>query len=141
MVQEYSLPESSPPPQREVKSVNVIRILAVVAILLIVGLAVSVGTWVNTYKALTASVQYEGDRFIIQNGDNFQWTDVRLLLNSDFKFNTSDILAQNGFSVLASQFAKDDGTKFDLNTASPTDLYVTTRVSELGWSSFFYKFQ
>ena len=98
------------------------------------------GTWVNTYKILTASVQYEGDRFVIQNGDDFQWTDVRLLLNSDYKFNTSDILAHNGFSVQASQFAKDDGTKFDPNTASPTDLYVTARVSELGGVPFFTNF-
>ena len=136
MVQENVL--TVPPPE---KTVNIIRILAIVAMLLIIGMAVSIGTWVNTYQNLKASVQYDGTRFVIQNEDSFPWSDVRLLLNSDYKFNTSDILPHNGFSVEASQFAKDDSTKFNPANSNPTDLYITTKISEYGWSSWFYKFQ
>jgi hypothetical protein len=135
MVQENSLTV-----QPEEKTLNLARILAILAILLIIGMAVSIGTWVNTYQSLTATVEYDGTVFIIHNGDSFQWSDVRLLLNSDFKFNTSDILPDNGFSVNASQFAKDDGTKFDPAGTAPTDLYITAKISKYGWSSWFYKF-
>jgi hypothetical protein len=135
MIQERCLPV------QPVETTNHIwRILAIVAIILIVGAAVSIGTWVNTYHNLRAAAQFDGNRFVIQNNDDFSWIETRLLLNTDYKFNTSTILPHSEFAVEPSQFVKDDGTKFDPASASPTDFYIVARISDSQWSSWFYKF-
>lgn len=133
--------ENCPTVQSIEETTHIWRILAIVAIALIIGAAVSIGTWVNTYHNLKAAVQFDGNRFVIQNNDDFSWIETRLLLNTDYKFNTSTILPHSEFAVEPSQFAKDDSTKFDPASASPTDLYIVARISEYQWSSWFYKFQ
>jgi hypothetical protein len=135
MVQENCL---SVQPAEE--TTHIWRILAIVAFILIVGAAVSIGTWVNTYHNLNAAVRFDGNRFVIQNNDNFSWLETRLLLNTDYKFNTSSILSHSEFALEPSQFAKDDGTKYDPASSSPVDFYIVARISDSQWSSWFYKF-
>ena len=122
------------------ETTHILRILAIAAIILIIGAAVSIGTWVNTYHNLKASVQFDGNRFVIHNNDDYPWIETRLLLNTDYKFNTSTILPHSEFAVGPSQFAKDDGTKYDAESSSPADFMIVARISEYQWSSWFYTF-
>ncbi len=132
--------ENCPAVQTVEETNHIWRILAVAAIIVIVGAAVSIGTWVHTYQNLNATARYEGNRILIQNNDDFAWNDVRLLLNTDYKFSTASMLPHSELAFEVSQFAKDDSTKFDPASMSPTDLYITTKISEYQWSSWFYKF-
>jgi hypothetical protein len=76
----------------------------------------------------------------VQNNDDFPWIETRLLLNTDYKFNTSTILPHSEFAVEPAQFAKDDNTKYDPASSNPADFYIVARISDLQWSSWFYKF-
>ncbi len=128
------------PPIQPVKAANRIwRILAIIALVLIVGLAASVGTWFHPYRNLKASIQYDGKQIVIQNNDDYAWLDPYAVLNTDYTFNTSGILPGNKFSINLTSFMKDK-TSFDPEANHPTDFYLYTRISKLEWSCWFYKF-
>jgi hypothetical protein len=116
------------------------RILAIIGIVLIMGLAVSSGTWVHTYKNLNASIQIEGNQIIIQNNDDYTWIDPIVMLNTDYTFNTSNILPHNKFAVNLNAFRKGNATDFFPDNGKPTDLYIYTKISQYQWSCWFYKF-
>ena len=135
MIQE-NMPEAQPVE----KTSRIWRILAIIGIVLIMGLAVSAGTWVHTYKNINASIQIEGDKIIIQNNDDYTWIDPTVLLNTDYSFNTSSILPHNKFTAYLDSFRKGNATDYFPSGDRPTDLYIYTRVSQYQWSCWFYKF-
>ena len=124
------------PPRRMIK---VCTVLGIIGIVLILGMAAGV-TISNHYQSLKASVKFDGAQFVFQNDDNFDWNDIRFLLNTDYKYNLPTAAAHSGFAIQAVEFAKDDGTKFDPNSMSPTDFIVTAKVPHAQWSSWFYRF-
>ena len=131
--------DNSPLIQPKEKTNRVWRILAIIAIVLIVGLAASIGTWFHPYRNLNASIQYVGDQIIVQNNDDYVWIDPYVVLNTDYTFNTSAINPGNKFSITLTSFMKDK-TSFDPKSNNPTDLYIYSKISKLGWSCWFYKF-
>ena len=109
------------------------------AFVIILGLAVSVGTWVHTYRNLNASIQLVGDEIIVQNNDDYAWLDPYVLLNTDYLFNTSTILPHQKFEAQLNGFMKNNTTPFP-STDHPTDIYIYSRISQYQWSCWFYKF-
>lgn len=133
MVQDSSLIQPSK------KKINLCAILGVLGIVLILAMAAGV-TISAHYQSLKVSVKFDGTQFVFQNDDPFDWNDVRFLLNTDYKYNLPTAVAHSGFAIQATDFAKDDGTKFDPNSMSPTDFIVTAKIPHAQWSSWFYKF-
>lgn len=78
---------------------------------------------------LNASVRFSGTQFIIQNKDSFDWTNVKLEVNSK-TFSSGYILksgrmtAGETYTVGALQFAKSDGEKFNPFTHKPLNFSI-----------------
>lgn len=71
-----------------------------------------------SYIDLNALVRFTGTQFVITNNNNFDWTNVKLeinsrLLKSGYKLNANVMIAGQAYTVGAMQFAKSDGTKFN----------------------------
>lgn len=133
--------ENMPPSPPVEKPNRIWRILGIISFVLIILVAISIGTWVHTYRNLSGSIQIKGDQMVIQNNDDYTWLDPYVVLNTDYTFNTSNILPHNSFSVSLTSFRKGSATDFFSADDRPTDLYIYARTSTYQWSSFFYKFQ
>jgi hypothetical protein len=67
---------------------------------------------------ISASIDFTGTEFTIDNSDNFDWKDVEVEINSGiifggFKLNVPVIRAHKKYSVGALEFVKSDGTRFN----------------------------
>jgi hypothetical protein len=67
------------------------------------------------------------------------WTDVRLLLNTDYKLTTPVLLPHTTYSPELSELKKDDGTVFNVSSA-PVDLYITAVTPQKQTISNIFKF-
>jgi hypothetical protein len=126
------------------KSCRTCRILAITALVLIIALAVSLGTLVKVDHDLAAGVRYEGTQFHITNNNDYPWTDVRLVLNaynSDYKLNVPAILPHSEFTAESNRFVNDGGTAYDSSYLYQTDFYINAVIPENQWGSWFYKFR
>ncbi|GEM_PF-1744075 len=92
------------------------------------------------YSRLSGNVKNEGDRIYLTNTSDYEWKDVRLLLNTDYKLNTPSLLPLAEYSPELSEFAKDDGTKFDPHVPL-VDLYITAVTPEKQTISNIFNFQ
>jgi len=120
---------------------NLVRIIAIMSLALIFIMAICIGTIVHPRNILDATVQFEGNQFRIFNNNDFQWTDVRLVLNSDYKMTVPIMQPHSEVVVLATQLVKDDGTAFNPATSYPSDFYIVARISGSQMGSWFYKFR
>ena len=78
---------------------------------------------------LNATVSFNGTQFVIANKDSFDWTNVKLEINSKtfssgYTLNTSVMKAGEVYTVGAMQFAKSDGEKFNPFTHKALNLSV-----------------
>ena len=78
----------------------------------------------SPYVALNASVRFTGAQFVIQNKDSFDWTNVKLEVNSAYLLETIRIAAGETYTVGAMQFAKSDGEKFNPFTHKPLNFSI-----------------
>jgi hypothetical protein len=67
---------------------------------------------------LDASVVFTGTQFVIGNNNNFDWTNVKIEINSGlirggYILRTNRIEANSVYTVGAAQFAKTDGERFN----------------------------
>ena len=67
---------------------------------------------------LNTSVNFTGEQFVIVNEDNFDWTDVKLEVNSGllkggYVLKTEKMVAGETYTVGALRFAKGDGTRLN----------------------------
>jgi len=79
---------------------------------------------------LNASVSFTGTQFIIQNNDSFNWTGVKLeinsgLIRSGYSLNVALIEAAQTYTVGALQFAKSDGTRFNPFSMKPQGIFIS----------------
>jgi hypothetical protein len=130
-------PMESPKPERRI---NLVRVLGIVSLVLIVGIAVAMGTFAKSPSSLHAAIQWDGNQFRVSTNDDFQWDDVNLALNSDFKLKVGIIVAHSEFVAPYSQFVKDDGTAFDASTMTPSLFYITAQIPNNQTGSWWYKF-
>lgn len=73
---------------------------------------------------LEASVRFDGSWFIVQNKDNFDWTNVTLEVNrglfaKGYVLKVTRIEAGYIYTLGASQFARGDGTHLNPSTTKP----------------------
>jgi len=79
---------------------------------------------------LNASVSFTGEQFIITNADDFDWTNVKLEINSvglksGYIYEPQiTMVAAEVYTVGALQFAKKDGTKFNPFTIKPLNFSI-----------------
>jgi len=71
-----------------------------------------------SYVHLRALIEFDGAQFKIANNDSFDWTSVKMEINSKFLssgfvLRTPRLNAHNIYTVGAMQFAKKDGQKFN----------------------------
>jgi len=125
-------------PQRE-KTSRLPLILGLVGLALILGMTAMVAFYPFHYEALNAEVKKEDGRFYITNNTDYEWKDVRLLLNSDYKLNQPVILAHSTYSPALTDFKKDDGTAFSISYWV-NDLYITAITPEKQTISNIFKF-
>jgi hypothetical protein len=92
------------------------------------------------YGRLVGEVRNADGHLYLKNNSDYEWKDVRMLLNTDYKFNTPSLLPHAEFSVPLLEFAKDDGTKFNPDTTL-VDLYITSVTPEKQTISNIFKFQ
>ena len=118
----------------------VLKALAVIGILLIIAKSIATMKLDTSYPILKTAISFDGTLYHIQNNDDFAWNNVRLTLNTDYKFSTPSIAPHSEVTVQYDQFAKDDGTLFQQAWA-PTDLYIVSQIPDNQWGSVIYKFQ
>jgi hypothetical protein len=80
--------------------------------------------------SLSASIRFTGTQFVIENGDDFDWTGVEFDLNggvfsSGYVLRADRIEAGQTYTVGALQFAKSDGTRFNPVTMKPVSFQIT----------------
>jgi len=73
---------------------------------------------------LQANVRFDGSQFIITNRDSFDWTSVKLEVNSGlltggYVLKAKQLEAGHTYTVGALQFAKSDGTRLNPFTTKP----------------------
>lgn len=120
--------------------VNIVRILAIAGLILILGMAIALGTLAKSPSSLNASIQLDGNQFRITNNDDFEWKEVNLVLNSDWKHKESIVAAHNELVVPFSQFVKDDGSTFSPSSMNPSGFYIFAQIPNNQTGSWFYKF-
>lgn len=78
---------------------------------------------------LNAGVTFSGTQFIIQNNDSFDWTNVKLEVNSKtfssgYILKSGRIAAGETYTVGAMQFANSDGEKFNPFSHKPLNFSI-----------------
>jgi hypothetical protein len=83
----------------------------------------------QTMISINPSVRFVGTQFIIVNKDSFDWTNVKLEVNSGlltggFVLKTRRMKSGETYTVGAMQFAKGDGTRLNPFTTKPQNLSI-----------------
>jgi len=78
---------------------------------------------------LSAYANFTGEKFVIVNNDSFDWTNVKLEVNSEtlksgYILNADKMVAGETYTVGAMQFAKKDGTKLNPFTVKPLNFSI-----------------
>ena len=78
---------------------------------------------------LHAAVSFSGAQFVISNNDDFDWTEVKLEVNSHgftsgYTLHATRIAALETYTVGAMQFANSDGERFNPFTHKPQTFSV-----------------
>jgi hypothetical protein len=134
MVQEPTV--ASPVPE---KISRLPLILGLAGLLVILIMTAMLAFYDFHYTALNGDVKAEGGRIYLTNNSDYEWKDVRLLLNTDYKLNTPELLPHTVFSPELSEFKKDDGTRFN-SSYTLVDLYITAVTPDKQTVSNIFKF-
>jgi transcription initiation factor TFIIIB Brf1 subunit/transcription initiation factor TFIIB len=67
----------------------------------------------STSKDLSAQVTWSSTQFKITNNDSFDWTNVRIRVNSKYTLTTNTMTAGETYTVGMAQFADDSGNRFN----------------------------
>lgn len=114
-------------------------LLGLVGLVLILGMTALLSFYPFHYAILNGDVRAEGTRIYLTNDSDYLWTDVRLLLNTDYKLNTPVLLPHTVYSPELSELKKDDGTIFNPDSTL-VDLYITAVTPEKQTISNIFKF-
>ena len=122
------------------KDINLVRILAITGLVIILGISIAMGTIAKSPSILNANIQLNGDQFRITNNNDFQWNEINMVLNSDYKIKVGVLVGHSELVVPIDQFVKDDGTKFDVKVMNPSSFYIFAQIVNNQTGSWFYKF-
>jgi len=73
---------------------------------------------------LKARVTFTGTQFVIQNNNQFDWSNVRMEVNKGYYYNASRMKSLTEYTVGAGQFAKRDGTRFNPFSMKPQNFFI-----------------
>jgi hypothetical protein len=109
------------------------RVALPVIIITLILVTVGVGVACDTESEAPGSVELtagatgienDGVTLTIDNGDSFDWTSVKLTLNSSYTFTISSIAAGSFGVVGLGGFAQEDGTRFNPHTMKVVKLEI-----------------
>ncbi len=75
---------------------------------------------------LKAQVDFTGTQFVITNNDSFDYNDVTISINGDYKLNVPKLSAYETYTVGMMQFADKKGNRFNLSQ-KPLSVYISSR--------------
>jgi len=99
-------------------------ILGLAGLILILGMTAMLAFYPFQYRSLDGEATVKNHVLYLKNNSDYQWQDVRLLLNTDYKNNTRELAPHEEYIVPLTDFKKDDGGGFK-NDYTLVDLYVT----------------
>jgi len=78
---------------------------------------------------LNASANFTGEQFVIVNNDSFDWTNIKLEVNSEtlksgYILNADKMISGETYTVGAMQFTKKDGTKLNPFIVKPLNFSI-----------------
>ena len=114
-------------------------LLGLLGLALILGMTAMLAFYPFHYTQLNGDVRSEDGHLYLTNDSDYIWTDVRLLLNTDYKLNTPVLLPHTTFGPDLSELKKDDGTLFAPSSAL-VNLYVTAVTPQKQTISNIFKF-
>ena len=87
------------------------------------------------YVSLNASVRIMNNNLTLTNGDAFAWKDIKLSINEGlfgggYVFKISSLNAGGTTRVSLSEFAKTDGTRFNILTTKPQKVGISCQTSK-----------
>ena len=91
---------------------------------------------------LNASVKFDGEQFIVQNKDSYDWRNVKMeinskLLSSGYSYNMPFAMtAGQTYTVGAMQFTKSDGERFNPFTHKPKKVVISGTIQ--GKTGYFF---
>lgn len=79
---------------------------------------------------LQAHVRFTGTQFIISNNDDYDWTNVKIEINSGvlrggYEYKAQRLEAGHSYTIGAMQFTKGDGTRFNPITIKPKEVFIS----------------
>jgi len=89
-------------------------------------------------KDLDASVNYNELAFKIQNNEDKNWVNCRLSLNSKYEYRVNGIAKKDSLIISYSDFAKSDGTRFNIFETKVKDLSISCSNEGSTYSRFNY---
>jgi hypothetical protein len=85
---------------------------------------------------LTAKVELTGnDALLIENKDSFQWDNLRLSINGDYKTNKPALKSGAFLLCNLKDFTKKDGTRFNILSTKPLEFSIICQ-TEHGTGSY-----
>lgn len=109
------------------KKAGCLTVLGIFFFIIVIAVIVSLGPEEESKKSpktssttidLQAGVRFDGEQFIITNQDSFDWTEVKMEVNSGllaggYILRENRLEAGHTYTVGALQFAKSDGTRLN----------------------------
>jgi hypothetical protein len=125
--------------QIEEKTSRLPFILGLVGLFLILVMTAVIAYYPFHYTALDGQARIEKHVLYLTNNSDYKWNDVRLLLNTDYKYNLPVLEAHDAVRIELGEFKKDDGTLFNVDYAA-VDLYITAVTPEKQTVSQIFKY-
>ena len=102
-----------------------------IVIIIIIALAIVGFKSCNKMVDLSASVDFTGTKFVIININDFDWTNVKLRVNSKYVLKTQRIKTYESLTVGVMQFTKvSDGTRFNSLLMKPQEFSISCDTPE-----------
>jgi hypothetical protein len=133
MVQEQSIAVQSPE-----KTTRLPLILGLIGLILILGMSAMLSFYNFAYEQLNGEVRLENHHFLLSNDSDYEWNDVRIWINKDYRLNTQTLAPHTVLSAELTEFKLDDGTKLK-NDDFLVDVYITAVTPEKNTISNIFK--
>jgi hypothetical protein len=120
----------------EKKKVNLCRILAILALVVILGLTTGFALNDLSYVPISATVQYDAQYVYVTNDDNFVWEDVRMVIDADYNYRTDSIQPHDRLIIDYGKFIKDNKVKYN-PVIGTTNILITIKTADNHWGTWY----
>jgi hypothetical protein len=104
-------------------------ILGLIGLILILGMSAMLSFYHFHYDRLNGEVRLENHHFLLSNDSDYEWTDIRIWINTDYRLNMPSLAPHTVLSATLPEFKLDDGTKLK-DSDFLIDVYITAVTPE-----------